>query len=108
MSTDTRPDIDTLVWWRYKEPSENNYWSLSRAYKSGVWGVEKWANWSDIEWKQAHVLAPDEVAVEIPTFPDGCNQASLRWHYKSDYDHMTDYAGVTITRAEAEALEEYK
>ncbi len=108
MSTDTRPDIDTLIWWRYKKPSATNEWSLARAYKNGVLGTDGWVQWVNVEWKQAHVLAPDEVAVEIPTFPDGCNQASLRWHYQSDYDHMTDYAGVTITRAEAEKIKEYR
>ena len=108
MSTDTRPEENTLIWWRYKDPSKNNYWSLSKAYKSGVWGIEEFANWSDIEWKQARVLAPNEVAVEVPTFPDGCNQASLRWHYESDYEHTTESAGVTITRDEAEKLEEYR
>jgi hypothetical protein len=108
MSTEKRPEKDTLVWWRYKQPLLNNYWSIGRVYGNGVLGTDGLAKWYDIEWQKARILAPNEVAVDIPTFPDGCNQASLRWHYESDYEHTTESAGVTITRDEAEKLEEHK
>jgi hypothetical protein len=103
-----RPEPGAVVWWRV---TNDDKWHLGTTTSYGIVPADNhtscW-NWdiNGLEYRPARILADDEVAVQVPPkFPDGSDEASLRWHYESNYDWMTDYAGVSITRAEAEARE---
>jgi hypothetical protein len=101
------PEPETVVWC-HQEPWPSDQWEIATSAEQGVYitGHGAALPWDSIQWKPARILADDEVAVKVPSeFPDGSDEASLRWHYESNYDWMTDYAGVSITRAEAEARE---
>jgi hypothetical protein len=102
----------TVVWWRYvfehdvEDPHSEWFLGIIANAPRSIHTQDFSVDFSEVEWKPARILADDEVAVTVPPkFPDGSDEASLRWHYDPNDDWMTDYAGVSITRAEAEARE---
>jgi hypothetical protein len=103
MNTETRPEINTLIWWRHKDPPSTKEWSIGRACETGVLG-DGLVRWSDIEWIQARILAPNEVAVEIPRVEEWqSDQISLVWEYTESNERLE--TGIVIDLAEAENQE---
>jgi hypothetical protein len=94
-----KPEPGTVVWWRLRNTDDD--WSIGEVLgKGGVSGLP----WGEIEWKPARILAPDEVAVKIPSVSEWPSTwAELRW--EPTYNANEISRRTIITRAEAERME---
>jgi len=104
------PEPGTVVRFRNGVYGITCHEGVATVSDSGLLNFVSWEDVPILSNTQVHILADDEVAVKIPPvrdWPGKCDEVSLRWHqYLIGDEFIHNYAGVSITRAEAERMEE--
>jgi hypothetical protein len=96
-----RPEPGTVVWWRYKYAGGPEYKYLGIVEDSGegiIDAGQEFREWGDIEYKTAHILAPNEVAVPLEELIDVRKDIS-----DGRYRAVSEWATYYVEHAEAEA-----